>query len=117
MRAVTTLVNGTLVGEIYQDQKIYGVVVRGEDRLHSDVAALRELMIDTPSGAQVPLGDVADVLVTPAPNEIKREGSSRRIDVTCNVAQRDLGSVARDIEQSVLPRRLLSHRLPSRVSG
>ena len=53
MRAVTTLVNGTLAGEIYEEQKIYGVVVRGEDRLRSDVTSLRELMIDTPSGRRL----------------------------------------------------------------
>ena len=58
-------------------------------------------MIDTPSGAQVPLRDVADIAVVPAPNAINREGASRRIDVTCNVAGRDLGSVARDIERQV----------------
>ncbi len=102
MRAVTTLVNGTRVGEIYEEQKIFGVVVRGEKRLHPDVASLAELMIDTPSGAQVPLRDLADIAVVPAPNVINRESASRRIDVTCNVAERDLGSVARDIERQVL---------------
>jgi Cu/Ag efflux pump CusA len=101
-RAVGTLVNGTLAGEIYEDQKVYGVLVRGANALHPDVPSLRSLMIDTPSGAQVPLGDVADVSVVPAPNEIKREGASRRLDVTCNVEGRDLGSVAREIEARVL---------------
>ena len=43
------------------------------------------LPIETPLGTHVPLGDVADVAIVPAPNEIKREGASRRIDVTCNV--------------------------------
>jgi len=44
---------------------------------------------------------VADVEIVPAPNEIKREGKSRRIDVSCNVSGRDLGSVAREIEGRV----------------
>ncbi len=101
MRSVTTLVNGTQVGEIYRDQAIYGVVVRGQDRLHSDLATLGELMIDTPSGAQVPLRSVASVRIVPAPNEIKREGASRRLDITCNVEGRDLASVATDIERAV----------------
>ena len=39
-----------------------------------------------------------EVSTAPTPNEIKREGASRRIDVTCNVAGRDLGAVARDLE-------------------
>ncbi len=102
MRAATTLVNGTRVGEIYQEQKIFGVVVRGNKELAADPRALHDLLIDTPSGAQVPLGDVADISVEPAPNEIKREGASRRLDVSCNVADRDLGSVATEIEAAVL---------------
>lgn len=101
MRNVTTLVNGTRVGEIYRDQAIFGVVVRGKDRLHSDVPTLRNLMIDTPSGAQVPLSSVAKLSIVPAPNEIKREGASRRLDITCNVDGRDLASVATDIEKAV----------------
>lgn len=49
----------------------------------------------------VPLGDVADVRIVPAPNSVQHEAASRRIDVTCNVAGRDLGSVAREIEARV----------------
>lgn len=102
MRSVTTLVNGMQVGEIYKDQNIFGVIVRGETSLHSDLRTLSELMIDTPAGGQVPLGTVADLSIVPAPNEIKREAASRRIDITCNVDGRDLASVATDIERAVL---------------
>ena len=51
-----------------------------------------------PGGTDVPLGAVAQVTVAPALSEVTREGGSRKIDVTCNVRGRDLGSVARDIE-------------------
>ncbi|MEZ6063017.1 MAG: efflux RND transporter permease subunit [Planctomycetaceae bacterium] len=101
MQSVTTLVNGTQVGEMYRDQAIFPVVVRGKDRLRTDLATLGQLMIDTPSGAQVPLKSVATLTIVPAPNEIKREGASRRLDVTCNAEGRDLASVATDIEAAV----------------
>ncbi len=100
-RAVATLVKGTKVGEIYEDQKSYAVVVWGVPKLRTDLAALRRLPIDLPLGGTVPLGDVADIETVPAPNEIKRESASRRIDITCNVKGRDLGSVAREIEAKV----------------
>ncbi|MBU6238497.1 MAG: efflux RND transporter permease subunit [Planctomycetes bacterium] len=102
MRSVTTLINGVQVGEIYKDQNIFGVVVRGEKGLHSDLRTLGDLMIDIPGGGQAPLSDVASLAIVPAPNEIKREAASRRIDVTCNVNGRDLASVAQDIEREVL---------------
>ena len=100
--ATSTWINGTRVGEIYEDQKIFGVVVWGDQSVRRDIDSFRNLLIDTPSGAQVPLKDVADIAVEPAPNSIKREGASRRIDVICNAEGRDLGSVAKDIEQTVL---------------
>jgi Cu/Ag efflux pump CusA len=54
--------------------------------------------VSTAAGALVPLHAVADVVITPAQSDVTREGGSRKIDVTCNVRDRDLGSVARDIE-------------------
>ncbi len=102
LTATSTWINGTRVGEIYEGQKIFGVVVWGEKSVRRDIDALRNLLIDTPSGAQVPLKDVADIAVEPAPNSIKREGASRRIDVILNASGRDLGSVARDVEKTVL---------------
>jgi CzcA family heavy metal efflux pump len=101
VRAAATLVSGTKVGEIYEEQKIFAVVVWGKADLRRDVTSLRELMIDTPAGAQVRLGDVADISVVPTYNTIQREEASRRLDVTCQVSGRDLGSVAREIEERV----------------
>jgi CzcA family heavy metal efflux pump len=100
-RASTTLLKGVKVGEVYEGQKKFAVVVWGTPSVRTDVAAVRALPIDTPSGTQVRLGDVADVAVVPTPNEIKRENASRRLDITCNVQGRDLGSVAREIEAQV----------------
>jgi Cu/Ag efflux pump CusA len=100
-RAATTLVKGTKVGEVYEQQRIVDVVVWGAPALRSDVSALRAIRVDTPSGGQVPLGDVAEVRVGPTPNVIQRENASRRIDVTCNVRGHDLGTVARAVEQRV----------------
>ncbi|HEX4149097.1 MAG TPA: efflux RND transporter permease subunit, partial [Pirellulales bacterium] len=100
-RAVSTLLKGTKVGEVYQEQKSFDVVVIGQPKLRGDLDSLRQLPVDLAAGGHVPLGDVAEIFSAPAPNEIKREGASRRLDVTCNVSGRDLGSVARDIETRV----------------
>lgn len=100
--AVTTLVRGTQVGEIFEEQKIFRVMVWGKESVRRDIDTIRRLMIDTPAGAQVPLEDVADVVIQPAPNAIKRIAASRKIDVICNVDGRDLGSVAREVEARVL---------------
>jgi len=100
-RAATTLLKGRVVGEVYRQQKVYEVAVWSVPQVRSDLASVRNCLIEIPSGGHVPLGDVAEVAIVAAPNTIKRESASRRIDVTCNVRDRDLGSVARDIESRV----------------
>ncbi len=100
-QAAATLVKGAVVGEIYEEQKIFQVAVWGVPRVRTDLAALRELRVDTPAGASVPLGEIADIWFAEMPNVINHENTSRRIDVSCNVRGRDLGSVARDLEQRV----------------
>ena len=100
-RTATTLIQGTKVGEIYQDQQIIDVTVRGIEDLRNNMMALGNIRIDGPGGSLIPFRDVADIQVVPAPNSIRRENGSRRIDVTLNVSGRDLGSVAREVESRV----------------
>jgi Cu/Ag efflux pump CusA len=97
-QAVTTLISGRKVGEVYQEQRVHDVTVWSVPSVRADYTTLRELLIETPAGGHVRLADVADLAIVPTPNAIKREGASRRIDVTCNVAGRALGDVAREIE-------------------
>ena len=98
-RAVSTIFKGIKVGEIYEDQKIFDVVVWGTPAVRGNVEALRRLVIKTPSGGAVPLREVADVYFAPTPNGITREAASRRIDVTCNIQGNDLAGVVRDIKE------------------
>lgn len=98
---VTTLVRGDRVGQVFEGERAFNVVVWGVPGIRSDISALRSLPIELASGGTVPLSDVADVRVVPTPNEITREKASRRLDVTANAKGRDLGSVARDVEARV----------------
>ena len=100
-RAATILMKGIKVGEFYEDQNIFDVAVWGAPHVRSNLEALRSLRIETPTGGLLPLREIADVYVAPTPNQIMRESASRYTEVTCNVRGRDLGSVARDIENRV----------------
>jgi CzcA family heavy metal efflux pump len=98
-RAAALLVGGIEVSDIYQAANLYDVTVWGVPETRSNLTHLREMLIDTPSGGHVRLGDVADVRILPTPNFIRRENVSRRIDVSANVSGRDLGSVVADVER------------------
>jgi len=100
-RQAQTLVAGQKLGEVYRDQKAFDVALWGDPAIRGDLHALADLMIQSPAGTPVRLGDVADVRIMPAPNEIKRENGQRRLDVTLNVSGSDLGTVARAVEAAV----------------
>jgi Cu/Ag efflux pump CusA len=85
-RVATTLMQGRIVGEVYREQKSFAVAVWGSDAVRADLQSLSELLIDTPAGVAVPLKDVAELAVEPAPNEIKHENASRRIDIICDAS-------------------------------
>ncbi|MFL5760432.1 MAG: efflux RND transporter permease subunit, partial [Thermomicrobiales bacterium] len=97
-RAAATLLSGIMVGNLFDQQKVFEVVVWGSPETRQSLTSIRELLLDTPGGGQVRLGDVADVRIAPTPNVIKHDAVHRYIDVTANVRGRDLGTVANDIE-------------------
>ena len=84
-RAAATLVNGVEVGSLFEDQKVFEVVVWGVPEIRDSVTGVGDLLIDKPGGGQVRLGDVADVAVAGNPNLIKRDSVSRRVDVSADV--------------------------------
>ncbi len=76
-RAATELLSGIVVGSLYQDQKIFDVVVRGTPDTQHSFTSVQDLLIDTPSGGHIRLGDVATVRIVPRPSVIQRDQVSR----------------------------------------
>lgn len=93
--------NGKVVSQVLEGQRTYEVVVRFVDESRSDLDAIRNALIDTPSGTKVPLANLASVLESKGPNMVARENTQRRIAVSCNVAGRDLGSVIDEMQQKI----------------
>ncbi|HEY0804855.1 MAG TPA: efflux RND transporter permease subunit [Pseudonocardiaceae bacterium] len=96
-RTAATYFSGLAVGSIYQNQQIFDVVVEGTPTLRNAPVNLADLLIDTPDGGAVRLGDVAAVDVAPYPTAIPHDATSRYLDVTADVRGRDLGSVINDV--------------------
>jgi Cu/Ag efflux pump CusA len=100
-RTATTLFSGLLVGNLYEDQKVFDVVVVGKPSLTSTPANLANVLIDAPSGNQVRLGDIATVRVVSSPAVIRHDATLRSVDVTAGVRGRDLDAVLNDIRNRV----------------
>lgn len=100
-RAASTLLAGEEVGDIFREGKAYDVQVWSTPATRSSLTSIRELLINTPDGGHIRLGEVADISIKPAPNVVDHYNQSRKIDVSANVRGRDLGSVAADVEAAL----------------
>lgn len=106
-RASATLVAATIAGNLFQDQKVFEVVVWGVPEVRQNVQTIRDLLIDAPVGGQdggptqVRLADVAEVRVAPKPEMIRHDQVSRSLDVVASVRGRSLSSVTAEVKDKV----------------
>jgi CzcA family heavy metal efflux pump len=98
-RAASTVFTGLEVGKIFESQKVYEVVVWSTPQSRNSLSSLHDLAIETPSGGQVRMGDIAKVAVVPTPTVIKHDNVSNYIDVVADISGRDFNSVMRDVER------------------
>ena len=94
---VRLAVGGEELTQVWKNQRSYGVFVRFPDDVRGDPKAVENILVDTPSGARVPLSQVARVTLSEGPNVIWREAMNRRVSVDAGLQGRDLGSVVTDI--------------------
>ena len=100
-RAAAALVQGIEVGNLYEQQKVFSVIVKGTAATHNSLDSLRNLIIDTPNGGHARLGDVAQVTMVPNESVILHDDTSRRVDVKADIQGRPLGDIQRDIDASL----------------
>ncbi|CAA9463917.1 MAG: Cobalt-zinc-cadmium resistance protein CzcA; Cation efflux system protein CusA [uncultured Rubrobacteraceae bacterium] len=98
-RASAMLLQGVVVGNIFGEQKVFEVVVKGVPKVRESVENVRNVLIDTPDGGHVRLEQVADVSIKPSPAVIKRDAAQRYVDVEANITGRSLDAVATDVEE------------------
>jgi cobalt-zinc-cadmium resistance protein CzcA len=106
---------------LFEGDRRFDIVVRLPERLRGNIEAIRAIPIPLPAGESgtppvlrtalsgtatgqpryVPLSSVATVEAAPGPNQISRENGKRRIVVTVNVRERDLGSFVAEAQEAV----------------
>lgn len=95
--AVATAIGGSSVGQLYDGDARFDVVVRLPEALRQDIDALRRLPLMLPNGGYVPLSEVVAFKLEENPNQISRDKGKRRVVVTSNVRGRDLTSFVSDV--------------------
>ncbi|NEQ22348.1 MAG: efflux RND transporter permease subunit [Microcoleus sp. SIO2G3] len=98
---IETALNGRVVSQVLKEQQLFDLLVWLKEDARRNLDTIRDLLVDTPNGQKIPLGQVAKIDYGTGPNTINRENVSRLIVVSANVAGRDLGSVVDDIQAKV----------------
>ncbi|HLO30160.1 MAG TPA: efflux RND transporter permease subunit [Anaerolineales bacterium] len=109
-RAAAIMFSGLQVGSLFQEQKVFDVVVWSTPDTRKSLSDIRNLLIDTPSRKRVRLGDIATVRVVSSPSVIRHDQVKRYVDIGIDVQGRSVGAVAADLKS-----RLKQGQLPMEV--
>ena len=105
MDAVHTVVdaglNGEVVGQIFEEQRAWDLLVRFPQDARDDPEAIERIRVESPSGVSIPLMQLADIVIDSGPNRISREDVQRKIVIQCNVAERDVRTTVNEIRAAV----------------
>jgi len=121
---VSIALGGAEAGQLFEGDRRFSLVVRLPEHLRTDLAAWGDLPVPLPdhpddrprivpagaiapglaaelTGAYIPLREVATIEIAPGPNQISRENGKRRVVVTTNVRDRDLGGFVTEAQQRI----------------
>ncbi|MDX1351118.1 MAG: efflux RND transporter permease subunit, partial [Putridiphycobacter sp.] len=85
-------------GVIFEGEKRFDLVVRLNQHNRKDISDIQNLFINLPSGAQIPLREIADISYKAGPMQISRDNTNRRTYVGINVRGRDVKSLVEEIK-------------------
>jgi CzcA family heavy metal efflux pump len=100
-RSAAILLSGMHAGSLFEEQKIFDVTVWSTPETRHSLSDIRNLLIDTPGGGHVRLGEVADVRIVSSPTLIKREAVSAYLDIVFNVEGRSASAIANDVNAAI----------------
>jgi Cu(I)/Ag(I) efflux system membrane protein CusA/SilA len=92
---------GRNVSTTIEGRERYPIQVRLERSEREDLTRLGDVLVATPGGMMIPLGQVARIKRAEGPNEIASENGRLRVFVQANVQGRDLGGFVRDVKTRV----------------
>ena len=94
-------VGGKSATKVYQENRLYDLIVRLPEEQRNSVDKLDNLIFRTPQGTAIPLGELAKVTLSEGPVQISRENGQRRIGIELNVDGRDIGGYVREAKQKI----------------
>jgi heavy metal efflux system protein len=100
-KIVNTAFAGQNAGQIFEDEKRFNVVVKLNADAKKNIDDIKNLLVPTDNGMQIPLSQLAIIEIKQGINQIQREDAKRRIVVGFNVKGRDVQSIVKELQQKV----------------
>ncbi|WP_439515955.1 CusA/CzcA family heavy metal efflux RND transporter [Sediminibacterium sp.] len=100
-RSVQAAYAGSVAGQIFENDRRFDLVIRLNESQRNNVEELGDLLVELPSGQQVPLNVLARVAIEEGPYQIQREDAQRRITIGFNVRGRDVQSIVEELQAKV----------------
>ncbi|HEC01759.1 MAG TPA: efflux RND transporter permease subunit, partial [Sphingomonadales bacterium] len=101
MEVVRDGLGGRVAGQIINGNERYDIYVRLAKEFRDNPQTIADLRLQSPTGAWVRLGDVADITIESGPPQVRRDDVQRRVVIQANVQGRDMGSVVADIRKAI----------------
>lgn len=101
MEMVETGIGGMNLTTTIEKRERYPIQVRLERSERNDIERIGEVLVPTPSGAFIPLGQLAQIRRVIGPSEIASENGRLRLFVQANVQDRDLGGFVEEIKERI----------------
>ena len=101
MSLVSDAIGGQEAGQVINGNERYDIYVRLDKEYRNDIEAINSLILQSPDGAWVRLGDVATVAIESGPPQIRRDDVQRRVVIQTNVEGRDMGGLVAEIDQRI----------------
>ncbi len=98
---VQTAIGGSPITQVIEGDRHFDLTVRFKPEFRQSPEAIRALLLTTPDGARVPLGQVADIGFQEGAFMIYRENDKRYIPVKFSVRGRDLATTMRELRQKL----------------
>lgn len=98
---IQTAYEGSEAGQIYDNQRVFGVDVLLDRPSRRNVSAIGDLMVRNSEGTRLPLRELAEIRPTSGRYDIAHQGTRRRQVVGCNVEGRDLNSFVAEVQRVV----------------
>lgn len=93
--------NGKVTGQIVDGNKTFDILLRTTEDERSNIESIRNTLIDAPDGNLIPLQQIASIENTTSINTVSHENTQRKITISCNVQDKDLGTTVAQIQKDI----------------